>query len=88
MCFSGSFLGLIAGTVSYGLLWMTGTSMKEIKYWQHEWKQKRDAPIMNEYQRLKYDDELLQSHMQKISQQGIMNVPDLDILDKNVTKST
>ena len=86
--FSGSVLGLIAGTISYGLLSITGVSMKEIRYWQHEWKRIRDSPIVDEMQRMKYDDELLQNHMQRVGQQGITNVPDLSVLDKNVKKGT
>ncbi|XP_042864880.1 RPII140-upstream gene protein-like [Penaeus japonicus] len=38
-CIIGSALGSLAGSVSLGIMYLTGTSMEEVRYWQHKWKE-------------------------------------------------
>ncbi|PSN37424.1 RPII140-upstream protein [Blattella germanica] len=38
----GGVLGGIAGLASLGILKMTGMTMEEVRYWQHEWKTNRE----------------------------------------------
>ncbi|KAK7075645.1 Complex I assembly factor timmdc1, mitochondrial [Halocaridina rubra] len=45
-CIIGGGLGTIAGCVSLGVLYLTGTSMEEVRYWQYKWKEeKQDATL-------------------------------------------
>lgn len=41
----GGTLGGIAGVVSLLLLKASGTSMEEVRYWQHKWRLDRDDSI-------------------------------------------
>lgn len=34
----GGVLGLVAGSITVGLLKLTGTTMDEVRYWQYKWK--------------------------------------------------
>ncbi|XP_069703295.1 RPII140-upstream gene protein isoform X2 [Periplaneta americana] len=38
----GSVLGGIAGIASLSILKLSGLSMEEVRFWQHQWKQERD----------------------------------------------
>lgn len=37
----GGSLGVIAGSVTVGLLTLTGTTMEEVRYWQYKWRADR-----------------------------------------------
>ncbi|CAD6992797.1 unnamed protein product [Ceratitis capitata] len=41
----GGVLGSVAGVASLALLYASGTSMEEIRYWQYKWRIDRDNMI-------------------------------------------
>lgn len=47
----GGFLGVIAGGASIGLLMLSGTTMKEARYWQYKWKTERSHAFKEGYEK-------------------------------------
>lgn len=41
----GGSLGGVAGLVSLLVMYASGTSMEEVRYWQYKWRANRDANI-------------------------------------------
>lgn len=62
----GGALGSIAGAVSLGLMYLTGTSMEEMRYWQYKWKEEYQEKKLEKLRKLREADmnPLLQSHEQ------------------------
>lgn len=67
-CLLGTALGTIAGTTSYGITKLTGMSLEETRYWQYQWKMKRDSQIQSAYQKQSKsaDDKFLEERDSKI----------------------
>lgn len=72
----GGFLGAMAGSISLAIMYVTGTSMEEIRYWQYKWKEdyqqsklqrlreareKEIDPLLTGHNQVLLKDELLQS---------------------------
>ncbi|XP_068222763.1 RPII140-upstream gene protein [Palaemon carinicauda] len=72
----GGILGAVAGSLSLAIMYLTGTSMEEIRYWQYKWKEeyqqskverlraireKEKDPMLTGHDQVLLKNELLQS---------------------------
>ncbi|CAL4160240.1 unnamed protein product, partial [Meganyctiphanes norvegica] len=49
----GSVLGAFCGSLSLGLMWLTGTSMEELRYLQYQWKVEQQKEQMEKLKRIR-----------------------------------
>ncbi|KAK3874444.1 hypothetical protein Pcinc_020608 [Petrolisthes cinctipes] len=49
----GGGLGAIAGSASLGIMYLTGTSMEDLRYWQYQWKEEQDANKLEQFRQLR-----------------------------------
>lgn len=46
---AGGVLGTLSGAVSLLLLYSTGTTTQDLRYWQYKWKMQRDEAVEKAY---------------------------------------
>ncbi|CAD6992787.1 RPII140-upstream gene protein [Ceratitis capitata] len=68
----GGVLGSVAGVASLALLYASGTSMEEIRYWQYKWRIDRDNMIHQAMKKQEDDayntPEIFKDHDQKVGE--------------------
>ncbi|XP_063922274.1 RPII140-upstream gene protein isoform X1 [Zophobas morio] len=81
----GSVLGLMAGSVTLGILSLTGMTMEEARYWQYYWRQERQNYIQKSQAEYcaKEEGGMILYHNEKIGAAG----KDLQNLEKRVENS-
>ncbi|XP_037784850.1 RPII140-upstream gene protein-like isoform X1 [Penaeus monodon] len=72
----GSALGSIAGCVSVGLMYLTGTSMEDVRYWQHKWKEEYQEKKLEALRKARSEDldSLSRGHDQKAGSMSLENI--------------
>ena len=69
----GGVLGGIAGGASLALLYLSGTSMEDIRYWQYKWRLDRDQQISeaikSQVEEEKKSFELIKEHDMKVGEE-------------------
>ncbi|XP_064081084.1 RPII140-upstream gene protein-like [Macrobrachium nipponense] len=80
----GGFLGTIAGSISLALMYVTGTSMEEIRYWQYKWKEDYQQSKLQRLReaREKETDPLLIGHNQVLLKEELQSLGE-DIEKRN-----
>ncbi|KAK8726654.1 hypothetical protein OTU49_009975 [Cherax quadricarinatus] len=82
----GGALGTLAGCINLAILYITGTSMEEVRYWQYEWKKEYQEKTHKAIRKVRSDelDALTKFHEETVSTEGLLDA--IDGQDANITK--
>lgn len=75
-------MGAFAGSLTYGLLTLTGSSWDEVRYWQYQWKESRQSTIRDAIRKQTEKDEVLLLHNAKVENGKFMD----NVSDDNTAK--
>jgi len=81
----GSVLGVFCGSLSLGLMWLTGTSMEEVRSIQYQWKADQQRVKMEKLRKIRAEelDSLTAKHVSTIESTSLLDAIDI-AKDENI----